>query len=128
PSGPLAVPLGLALSIPTSSPSGSTISYQQSAIALERNGRPMLRIEKESDGGTTSLRFSGRIQSSNIGSIRAEMDDDSVRILLDLAEVTLVDVEVVRFLSDCEDGGIVLVHCPPYVREWILRERAEGAQ
>jgi hypothetical protein len=21
-----------------------------------------------------------------------------------------------------------LVHCPPYVREWILRERAEGAQ
>jgi hypothetical protein len=88
----------------------------------------MLRIEKESDGRTTSLRFSGRIQSSNIGIIRAEMDDDSVRILLDLAEVTLVDVEVVRFLSDCEDGAIVLVHCPPYVREWILRERAEGAQ
>jgi hypothetical protein len=56
------------------------------------------------------------------------MDDDSVRILLDLAEVTLVDVEVVRFLSGCDDRGIVLVHCPPYVREWILRERAEGAQ
>ena len=88
----------------------------------------MLRVEKDSDGRTTSLRFSGRIQSSNIGIIRAEMDDDSVRILLDLAEVTLVDVEVVRFLSDCEDGAIVLVHCPPYVREWILRERAEGAQ
>jgi hypothetical protein len=45
-----------------------------------------------------------------------------------LGEVTLVDVEVVRFLSDCEDGGNVLVHCPLYVREWILRERAEGAQ
>jgi hypothetical protein len=39
-----------------------------------------------------------------------------------------VDVEVVRFLSECEDRGNVLVHCPPYVREWILRERAEGAQ
>ena len=88
----------------------------------------MLRIEKESDGQTTSLRLSGRIQSANIGNIRAQMADDSVRILLDLGEVTLVDVEVVRFLSDCEDGGIVLVHCPPYVREWILRERAEGAQ
>jgi hypothetical protein len=46
----------------------------------------------------------------------------------DLGEVTLVNVEVVRFLSECEDRGIVLVHCPPYVREWILRERAEGAQ
>ena len=88
----------------------------------------MLRVEKDSDGRTTSLRFSGRIQSSNIGSIRAEMDDDSIRMLLDLAEVTLVDVEVIRFVSDCENGGIVLVHCPPYVREWILRERAERAQ
>ena len=88
----------------------------------------MLRAEKDSDGRTTSLRFSGRIQSSNIGSIRAEMDDDSIRMLLDLAEVTLVDVEVIRFVSDCENGGIVLVHCPPYVREWILRERAERAQ
>ena len=47
---------------------------------------------------------------------------------MDLDEVTLVDVEVVRFLSECEDRGIVLVPCPPYVREWILRERAEGAQ
>jgi hypothetical protein len=87
----------------------------------------MLRIEKESDGHTTRLRLSGRIQSAHIGNIRAQMDDDGVRILLDLGEVTLVDVEAVRFLSDCEDGGIVLVHSPLYVREWILRERAEGA-
>jgi hypothetical protein len=89
---------------------------------------PMLRIEKQSDGHTTALRLSGRIQSANIGNIRAQIDDDRVRIFMDLDEVTLVDVEVVRFLSECEDRGIVLVHCPPYVREWILRERAEGAQ
>ena len=87
----------------------------------------MLRIEKESGGQTTTLRLSGRIQSANIGDIRAQMDDGHVRLFMDLSEVTLVDVEVVRFLSACEDGGIVLVHCPPYVREWILRERAEGA-
>ena len=88
----------------------------------------MLRIERESNGPTTTLRLSGRIQSANIGNIRAQIDDDRVRIFMDLDEVTLVDVEGVRFLSECEDGGIVLVHCPPYVREWILRERAEGAQ
>ena len=88
----------------------------------------MLKIEKESDGHTMTLRLSGRIQSAHIGNIRAQMDDASVRILLDLSEVTLVDVEAVRFLSNCEHEGIVLVHCPLYVREWILRERAEGAQ
>jgi hypothetical protein len=88
----------------------------------------MLRIEKESDGHTATLRLIGRIQSADIGSILAQMDDESVHVLFDLGEVTLVNVEVIRFLSDCEDRGIVLVHCPPYVREWILRERAEGAQ
>jgi hypothetical protein len=88
----------------------------------------MLRIEKESGGHTTRLKLSGRIQSTDIDEIWAQMDDDAIRIILDLDEVTLVDVEVVRFLSECEDGGIVLVHCPLYVREWIIRERAEGAQ
>ena len=88
----------------------------------------MLRIEKESDGHTTTLWLIGRIQSADISSIRAQMDDDSVHVLFDLGEVTLVNVEVIRFLSDCEDEGVVLIHCPPYVREWILRERAEGAQ
>ena len=85
----------------------------------------MLRIEKESDGHTTTLRLIGRIQSADIGSIRAQMDDDSVHVLFDLGEVTLVSVEVIRFLSDCEDEGVVLIHCPPYVREWIHRERDE---
>jgi hypothetical protein len=88
----------------------------------------MLRIEKESDGNTTILRLVGRIESVNIGNIRAQMDDENARILMDLGEVTLVNVEVVRFLADCEDKGIVLLHCPPYILEWILRERAEGTQ
>jgi hypothetical protein len=88
----------------------------------------MLKIEKESDGHTMSLRLSGRIQSAHIANIWAQMDDESVRIVLDLGDVTIVDVEVVRFLSDCENEGIALVQCPPYVREWILRERAEGAR
>ena len=87
----------------------------------------MLKIEKDSDGHTTILRLIGRIQSANIGSIRAQMEDDSIHVLFDLGEVTLVNVEVIRFLSDCENEGAVLIDCPPYVREWILRERAEAA-
>jgi hypothetical protein len=88
----------------------------------------MLKMEKELDGGTTILRLSGRIQSDHIDDIKAQMDEIGVRIILDLSDVTLVDVEVVQFLSDREKGGIELVRCPAYIREWIFRERAEGAQ
>ena len=53
-------------------------------------------------------------------------NDNSERMILDLHEVTLVHADVIRFLSTSEEEGITLVRCPPYVREWIQRERAEG--
>jgi len=87
----------------------------------------MLRIEKESDGCTTRLRLSGRIQSEGIACIRSAMDGGCRRKILDLSEVTLVDVAVVHFLIRCEEEGIELAGCPPYVSEWILREQAMGA-
>ncbi len=83
----------------------------------------MWKIEKDSDACVTRLRLSGRIQSDHIPHIQTEMNDGCARKVLDLSEVTLVDVGVVRFLRDREDEGVELVQCPPYVREWILRER-----
>jgi anti-anti-sigma regulatory factor len=89
--------------------------------------KAMLKIEKDSDGCVTTLRLSGRIKSDSIATIRSAMNDGCARKILDLSEVTLVDIAVVRFLITCEDEGIELVQCPPYVREWMRRERAEGA-
>jgi hypothetical protein len=87
----------------------------------------MLRIEKDSDRRVTRLLLSGRIQLDGIGSIRSAMNDGPGRKILDLSEVTLVDIAVVRFLSGLEDEGVELVRCPRYVREWIVRERRESA-
>jgi hypothetical protein len=86
----------------------------------------MLRIEKDSDACVTRLRLSGRIQSDHIPCIRSAMNDGCSRKILNLSELTLVDFDAIRFLMVCEDAGAELVQCPHYVREWILRERAEG--
>lgn len=93
-----------------------------------RSDHQMLRIEKDCDECATRLLLSGRIQSDHIACLQSAMSDSGTRRILDLSEVTLVDLEVVRFLISCEDGGIELVQCPPYVREWILRERVDGVQ
>jgi hypothetical protein len=37
--------------------------------------------------------------------------------------VSLVDVDVVCFLGICEREGVELVHCSPYIKDWIARER-----
>jgi hypothetical protein len=88
----------------------------------------MLRIDKDCNGCVNKLRLSGWIQSDHIVYIQSAMNDCCARRILDLREVSLVDLGVVRFLINCESEGIELVECPPYVREWIVRERAEGLQ
>ncbi len=84
-----------------------------------------LRIEASSQGGQTILRLSGRIQSEDVDALRPQITRDGAATVLDLQEVTLVDVEAVRFLGRCEAEGVALRHCPPYIRQWILRERRE---
>jgi hypothetical protein len=82
-----------------------------------------LRIERTFVGVRTVLRLSGRIALEHLEELEAEIDPAGEGVLLDLEHVTLVDVEGVRFLSDCEARGIELVNCSPYIREWIVRER-----
>jgi anti-anti-sigma regulatory factor len=81
------------------------------------------RSEKVSDGKNTVLWLSGRIQSEHLEDLRSQIESNGDTIVLDLDEVTLVDVGVIRFLGSCESGGIELRHCPPFVREWIAREQ-----
>jgi hypothetical protein len=82
-----------------------------------------LRIERVSDGGKTTLRVSGRIGLEHLVELRAQVEGLGAGTVLDLEHLTLVDVEGVRFLSECEAQGIELLHCSPYIREWISRER-----
>jgi hypothetical protein len=82
-----------------------------------------LRIERVSDDGKTIFRVSGRIALEHLVELKTEIDGMGAGTVLDLEHVTLVDVEGVRFLSDCEFRGIALVRCSQYIREWIARER-----
>src|SRR6201987_2330350 len=95
-------------------------------MGRDRGDHEMLKIEKNTGECVTKLRLSGRIRSDHIESIRSEMNGGCATKILDLSEVTLVDLGGVRFLFSSEDQGIELVQCPAYVREWMLRERVEG--
>jgi hypothetical protein len=85
-----------------------------------------LRIEKSDYGESPFLRLIGQIQEQHLEGLKAQMQSHGPGTVLDLEEVTLVDVDVVRFLATCEAGGTLLLHCPPYIREWIRRELKGG--
>ncbi len=83
----------------------------------------MLKIETLSVGHQTILKVIGRLQSENLPELAAQIAAPGAGAILDMDEVTLVDVEVVRFLNQVESSGTLLRNCPPYIREWMSRER-----
>ena len=82
-----------------------------------------LRIEKHSDEGGTTIRLIGRIRREHLEELKAQMKDGGPKVTLDLNEVSLVDVDVVCFLGICQSEGVELLHCSPYITDWIARER-----
>ena len=82
-----------------------------------------MRIEKNSQVRTTTTRLIGHFQAEHLGELKKQLEDNGPEFVLDLKEVTIVDVEVVRFLGAREAEGVKIVHCPQYIRRWMARER-----
>ena len=82
-----------------------------------------LRIERYSEGPSTTIRLIGRMQAEHLAELEKQIRESGSKIALDLEEVHLVDVEAVRFLGMCETQGVTLLNCSAYIRDWIGKER-----
>lgn len=82
-----------------------------------------LRIEQSSQQGRTVLKLIGQIHFEDLEDFKAQTLAAGPGMAFDLDELTLVDVGVVRYLAECEARGVDLQNCPPYIREWIKREK-----
>lgn len=72
------------------------------------------------------LSISGRIEGEELFELQralVSLEAGNRPIEFDLRDVQLVDQEVITFLACLEAGGTGLRNCPPYIREWIVRER-----
>lgn len=84
----------------------------------------ILKIEDVSSESGTALTLSGRIASRDVQQLKARLAEARGPVALELQQVRLVDLDAVRFLAAAERGGVELRHVPPFVRAWILLERA----
>jgi hypothetical protein len=78
-----------------------------------------LRIERVQGG----IRLSGELRVGHLDQVKTEIERGESPVVLDLGELDLIDLEGVRFLNACEAKGISILHCSPYIREWMLQER-----
>jgi hypothetical protein len=85
-----------------------------------------IKVEKETRRLKTMIRLSGRLQSKHLDELKTQLEGARSRIAVDLKGVTLVDLEIVRFLNACEKGGVELLNRWPYIQEWMIREKGRG--
>ena len=87
-----------------------------------------LKIQILTKGEVVVFTLIGRINAEEVAELQRlfEAEGQDRRIVLDLTEVRLVDLEAVRFLALCEGSGVQIEHCPAYIREWIVREGPEA--
>jgi hypothetical protein len=84
----------------------------------------MLRIQR-SENGEVVFTLSGQMDEEPIAELETLINSEANgrRIVLDLKDLTLVNEDAITFLERCEANNITLENCPPYIREWITRQR-----
>ena len=82
-----------------------------------------LRIRQVAGKREIRICLSGQLRSEHLDQLKSEVKRGGPRVRLDLEELDLVDIEGVRFLNACESAGVSILHCSPYIREWMLQER-----
>ena len=65
--------------------------------------------------------ISGHLQEVHINMIDDLLTKETDPVALDLAEVTLLDREAVKFLATLDAGGVELRNCPGFIREWMRK-------
>jgi hypothetical protein len=95
-----------------------------SLVAFNRGRSDVtLKIEKTVHRRRATVRLIGRVRAEDLPELARQLEGSGPGAALQLDEVTLVDVDVVRFLNRCETEGVRLVHCSPHIREWMSREQ-----
>jgi anti-anti-sigma regulatory factor len=81
-----------------------------------------LKIESVSDVSGTVIKLIGRMQAEHLQELETQIQRGGSAITLDLGQLSLVDIEAVRFLGECQIQGIHIIQCSTYIRDWIDKE------
>jgi len=100
------------------------LNYQCLFLAMSMHLFPAmtLRIARDADLPDV-LRLIGRIRARDLDEVKREMRQSQGIAAIDLEEVTLVDLEVVRFLAASELAGVRVLNPSAYIRDWVSREK-----
>ena len=88
----------------------------------------MLKILRATDSNSNIVfTLIGRLKAEKIAHVSGLLaaEPTGQTIVLDLTNLVLAGRDAVRFLRLCEQDGIVLRNCPPFIRIWMEGEEGQ---
>ena len=83
-----------------------------------------IKIETIPGTDCTIIVLIGEVEGHCLPELRAQIEAAAAqKVVLGMEEVTLVDLDAIRFLIDCQMGGIELRGASAFILEWIAREK-----
>ncbi|MCU1284973.1 MAG: hypothetical protein JWO13_1323 [Acidobacteriales bacterium] len=84
-----------------------------------------LKVQRSLDNDVVVYTLAGRIKEEQLECLQDILttNAEATKVVFDLTEIRLIDQIAVKFLASCEEDGVRLRNCPPYIREWISQER-----
>ena len=81
-----------------------------------------LRIERRRSGDMLIVQLIGEFDVEHLDEVKAQVNDASCPVVVDVGELTLISVEGIRFLNACHENGIPIVNASGYIAEWMTLE------
>jgi len=82
----------------------------------------VFKIQRLKNG---AIALSGRMEKEHVGELEKLLEAEPAgnSIVLDLKNLTLAGQCEIDFFAQCEERGLTLANCAPYIREWINNQR-----
>ncbi|HJS97808.1 MAG TPA: hypothetical protein VJ756_01865 [Terriglobales bacterium] len=90
----------------------------------------MLKIQQGEQGRQVRIYLSGRVSSGQLTYLDELIriaSDSRLKVLLDVEQVTVLDLPAVRYLAEGEGTKFKFTCCPRAIRQWIQREQKIAA-
>lgn len=90
----------------------------------------MLKMQQSEQERHVRIYLSGRVshgQLAYLDDLIGLASDFRLKVLLDMEQVTVLDLPAVRYLAEGEGTKFKFTCCPPAIQEWIQREQEIAA-
>jgi anti-anti-sigma factor len=81
-----------------------------------------LKIETRRSADSLIVQLIGELDLEHLDEVKAQVNDATCPVIVDIGALTLISVEGIRVLNACQNNGTPIINASGYIAEWMTLE------